>query len=174
MSGHANICAATQTKVPESRYNADAFHNPSKGRMNTSITEGGHFIAQDVAAWDAAFFNIPQQEALAIDPQQRMMMEVTYEAFENAGLPIEKIAGTETGVFVGSFTNDYREMLFRDAEAAPRYTATGAGSELLSNRLSWFYDLRGPSMTIGTACSSSLVAVHQVCCHTPSKTKSNS
>lgn len=132
--------------------------------MNTSITEGGHFIAQDVAAWDAAFFNIPQQEALAIDPQQRMMMEVTYEAFENAGLPIEKIAGTETGVFVGSFTNDYREMLFRDAEAAPRYTATGAGSELLSNRLSWFYDLRGPSMTIGTACSSSLVAVHQVCC----------
>jgi acyl transferase domain-containing protein len=92
-----------------------------------------------------------------------MMMEVTYEALENAGLPVEEIAGTQTGCFVGSFTNDYREMLFRDAETAPRYAGTGAGSELLSNRLSWFYDLRGPSMTLGTACSSSLVAIHQAC-----------
>ena len=116
-----------------------------------------------MAAFDAAFFNISQAEAQAIDPQQRMMMEVTYEALENAGLPIETIAGTETGCFVGSFTNDYREMLFRDAEAAPRYAGTGAGSELLSNRVSWFFDLRGPSMTLGTACSSSLVAVHQAC-----------
>ncbi|KAE9372739.1 putative polyketide synthase, partial [Stipitochalara longipes BDJ] len=154
---------STQSKIPKSRFNVDAFYNPTKGRTNTTITEGGHFIAQDVAAFDAAFFNINQSEAGAIDPQQRMMMEVTYEALENAGLPIKEIAGTQTGCFVGSFTNDYREMLFRDAETAPRYTGTGAGSELLSNRLSWFYDLRGPSMTLGTACSSSLVAVHQAC-----------
>jgi len=153
---------ATHSKVPD-RFNGDAFHHPTKGKLNTTITQTGHFLAQDVAAFDANFFNISQNEAQAIDPQQRMMLEVTYEAFENAGLPIEAVAGTETGCFVGSFTSDYREMLFRDIETAPRYAGTGAGSELLSNRLSWFYDLRGPSMTLGTACSSSLVAVHQAC-----------
>ena len=68
-----------------------------------------------------------------------------------------------TGCFIGAFTNDYREIMFRDPDAAPRYAATGAGAELLSNRLSWFYDLRGPSVTMGTACSSGLVALHLAC-----------
>jgi acyl transferase domain-containing protein len=135
--------------------------------LNKTVTRVGHFLAQDVTAFDAAFFSINQIEAIAIDPQQRMMMEVTYEALENAGIPIKAIAGTKTGCFVGSFNSDYREMLFRDPEAAPKYASTGAGNELLSNRLSWFYDLRGPSMTLGTACSSSLVAVHQACIIVP-------
>ncbi|KAK4695141.1 hypothetical protein P7C71_g2555, partial [Lecanoromycetidae sp. Uapishka_2] len=98
-----------------------------------------------------------------MDPQQRLMLEVAYEAFENAGLPLEAIAGTDTSCYIGNFTTDYRETIFRDPDSAPVYSVSGSGQELISNRVSWFYDLRGPSFTLGTACSSSLVALHQGC-----------
>ena len=145
------------------RFNVGSFHSTTKGKLNTSTPRGAHFLRQDVAAFDANFFNINQTEALAMDPQQRIMLEIAYEAFESAGLPLETIAGTDTSCFVGNFTNDYREMLFRDPDSAPLYSLSGSGSELISNRISWFYDLRGPSFTLGTACSSSLVALHQGC-----------
>ena len=98
-----------------------------------------------------------------MDPQQRFMLEIAYEAFENAGLPLDAVAGTDTGCFMGNFTTDYRELLFRDPDSAPLYAVTGSGSELNSNRVSWFFDLRGPSFTLNTACSSGLVALHQGC-----------
>jgi len=98
-----------------------------------------------------------------MDPQQRFMLEISYEAFENAGIPMEKLAGTQTGCYVGGFTQDWREMQFRDPDSAPLYAFPGIGIELLANRLSWFYDLRGPSMTLETACSSSLVSLHIAC-----------
>ena len=120
-------------------------------------------MRQDVAAFDANFFSISHNEAMAMDPNQRFMLEVAYEAFENAGLPLETIAGTNTSCYIGNYTSDYREMLFRDSEAMRLYSMSGLGSELISNRVSWFYDLRGPSFTLGTACSSSLVAIHQGC-----------
>ena len=142
------------------RFNMDGFHGT---RINTSTPKGGHFLSQDVAAFDANFFSISQNEAMAMDPQQRLMLEVAYEAFENAGLPLEAIAGTDTSCYIGNYNTDYREMLFRDPDTAPLYSMSGSGSELLSNRVSWFYDLRGPSFTLGTACSSSLVALHQGC-----------
>lgn len=151
------------SKIPPERWNVDSFHDPLKKRLNTSVTEGGHFLKQNIAAFDANFFNISQNEAQAIDPQQRMMLEVAYEALENSGIALDKIAGTQTGCFVGQFTSDYREALFRDVDSAPRYAGTGAGPELLSNRLSWFYDLKGPSLTTNTACSSGLVALHLAC-----------
>lgn len=91
------------------------------------------------------------------------MLEVSYEAMENAGVSMQALAGTQTGCFIGAFTNDYREMMFRDPDVQPRYAASGAGAELLANRVSWFYDLRGPSVTMGTACSSGLVALHLAC-----------
>jgi zearalenone synthase (highly reducing iterative type I polyketide synthase) len=98
-----------------------------------------------------------------MDPTARMLLEVTYEALENAGLPIERLTGSDTSCYVGCFTRDYHEMLMRDAETAPLYAGTGTGFSLLSNRVSWFYDLRGPSMTLDTACSSSLVGLHLAC-----------
>lgn len=98
-----------------------------------------------------------------MDPQQRIMLEVAYEAFENAGLSLKAIAGSDTSCYVGNFTADYREMTFRDMDTATRYSLSGTGTEIISNRISWFYDLRGPSLTLGTACSSSLVALHQGC-----------
>ena len=83
-----------------------------------------------------------------MDPQQRIMLEIVYEAFENACLPIEDIAGTDTGCYMGNFMTDYREMMFRDPESAPRYSMSGSGQELISNRVSWFYDLKGPSLLL--------------------------
>jgi acyl transferase domain-containing protein len=91
------------------------------------------------------------------------MMEVAYEALEHAGLPLEKIAGTKTGVFMGSFTSDYREGMIRDPDNVPGNTATASPTTALSARISWLWDLRGPSFTLDTACSSSLVALHLAC-----------
>ena len=145
------------------RYNVDAFHSDRDGKINTSRPRGAHFLQEDISAFDASFFTINENEAIAMDPQQRIMLEVAYEAFENAGLALENVAGTNTSCYVGLFTHDYRDILLRDPDAAPRYGMSGTGYELISNRLSWFYDLRGPSFTLGTACSSSLVALHQGC-----------
>ncbi|GJC89470.1 highly reducing polyketide synthase ZEA2 [Colletotrichum liriopes] len=114
-------------------------------------------------AFDAAFFNINAGEALALDPQQRFVMEVTYEALESAGLTIDAVSGSRTGCYVGSSSSDYRDSIARDTEISPRYAALGINTEMLSNRTSWFYNMKGPSMTVATACSSSLVAIHMAC-----------
>ena len=98
-----------------------------------------------------------------MDPQHRMMIEVTYEALDKAGLSLQEIAGTRTGVFMGHFTSDYREMIFKDPESAPTYTASGTCKTSLANRISWLFDLQGPSFSLDTACSSSLVALHLAC-----------
>ncbi|TVY76085.1 Highly reducing polyketide synthase, partial [Lachnellula suecica] len=145
------------------RWNVDAFHHTVRGRVNTSAAKGAHFLDQDLGAFDAGFFNISHNEAIALDPQQRFMLEITYEAFENAGITLDQLAGSQTGCYVGAYTSDWRETQFRDAESAPLYSINGTGFEFLSDKVSWFYDLKGPSMTIDTACSSSLVALHQAC-----------
>ncbi|KAL4936566.1 hypothetical protein BDV06DRAFT_227771 [Aspergillus oleicola] len=149
--------------VPDNRYNVNAFHHEAREKLNTLSACQGHFIQEDVAAFDAPFFNITSQEAIAMDPTARILLEVTYEAIESAGLPIENLAGSDTSCYVGCFTRDWHEMLMRDAETAPMYSGTGTGFSLLSNRISWFYDMRGPSMTLDTACSSSLVGLHLAC-----------
>ncbi len=95
-----------------------------------------------------------------MDPQQRHLLEVSYEALENAGIPLSKLAGTNTGVFVGGSNSDYRTQLYQDLENLPMFEPTGNEASLLSNRLSYTYDLKGPSMTVDTACSSSLSALH--------------
>ncbi len=95
-----------------------------------------------------------------MDPQQRHLLEVSYEALENAGIPMRKLAGTKTGVFVGGSNSDYRTHIYQDLENLPMFEATGNESSLLSNRLSYTYDLKGPSLTLDTACSSSLSALH--------------
>ncbi|CRG92673.1 Nonribosomal peptide synthetase 14 [Talaromyces islandicus] len=139
-----------------------AFHYPGK-KTNTSLPRGAHFFKDDIAEFDANFFNISKVEAESIDPQQRMVMETTFEALENAGITIDKVAGTRAGVWMANFTSDYREMLYRDSETAPMYTLSGASNTSTSNRVSWFFDLKGPSFTLNTACSSSMVATHLAC-----------
>ena len=96
-----------------------------------------------------------------MDPQQRLVLEIAYEAFENAGLTIDQISGSNTGVYVGQWSSDYQEMLLRDADFPPIYQASGVGAAIASNRVSYCFNLRGPSMTLDTGCSASMVALHQ-------------
>ncbi|KAK4059825.1 uncharacterized protein Triagg1_10981 [Trichoderma aggressivum f. europaeum] len=151
------------SKVPLDRWNNDGFYSGKKGRQNINTTERAHFLNGDISAFDANFFSLSRPDAIAMDPQQRLMLEVSYEAFENAGLPLDRLAGSKTGCFVGSFSHDWREMQFHDPDSAPTYGLSGMQAEMLANRLSWFFDLRGPSITLETACSSSLVGLHIAC-----------
>lgn len=96
-----------------------------------------------------------------MDPQQRLVLEIAYEAFENAGLTIEQLSGSNTGVYVGLWASDYQEILTRDTEFSPTYQVTGVGAAIASNRVSYCFNLKGPSFTLDTGCSASLVALHQ-------------
>jgi acyl transferase domain-containing protein len=149
--------------VPNERYNVDAFHQEGATYPNHLAADGAHFLEQDVTSFDAPFFGITAEEAKAMDPQARMLLECTFEALENAGLSVESVNGTDTGCWVGSFCRDYQDMLMGDVEASPMYPGTGTGFSLLSNRISWYYNLKGPSMSLDTACSSSLVGLHLAC-----------
>ncbi|KAH6680488.1 hypothetical protein B0J14DRAFT_683803, partial [Halenospora varia] len=151
------------SEFPKDRVNIDGFYHPSGNRQGSICFKGGHFLKGDIAAWDAPFFSITSHEAAAMDPQQRILLEVSYEAFENAGIPMESLPGSSTGVYCGSFVKDYEQIVLRDADDSPQYAATGNGIAIMSNRISWFYDLKGPSMTLDTGCSASLVGIHLAC-----------
>lgn len=122
--------------------------------------QGGHFLCEDPAYFDASFFNITKQELMTLDPQQRLVMENVYHALENAGISMADAVGSNTSVFVSGFNHDYMGILNSDPETALKYKPTGVTNAVLSNRVSWFFNFKGPSMTIDTACSSSLVALH--------------
>ncbi len=147
------------------RFNAEAFYHPIgiSPRQNVIPSQGGYFLKQDIYVFDAAFFNITAAEAMALDPRQRIAMEVAYEALENAGMPLQKVAGTQTACFMGSSMSDYRDAVARDFAHFPKYHILGSSDEMISNRISHFLDIHGPSATVQTACSSSLVATHLAC-----------
>ncbi|KAI4170959.1 MAG: hypothetical protein LQ343_004617 [Gyalolechia ehrenbergii] len=151
------------TEIPKDRFNIDAFYHPDGERKGSMNLRSAHFLKQDPSLFDAPFFSIAPNEARSMDPQQRLALEVAYEALENAGIRLEDVVGSNTSCYVGCFTHDYTDMAFHDAENSHMYQATGTGSAILSNRISWFYDLKGPSITLDTACSSSLVALHLAC-----------
>jgi acyl transferase domain-containing protein len=109
------------------------------------------------------FFGISPREAAQMDPQQRLLLELVWHAAEDAGIPTAKLAGTTTGVYVGASTTDYSDLRLGDPASGDTYSMTGGTLSILANRLSYVYDLRGPSLTIDTACSSSLVALHHAC-----------
>lgn len=123
----------------------------------------GCFLEEDVSLFDAPFFSMTAQEAAGMDPMQRLMLEVAYESLENAGIPMQSLPGTMTSVYCGCFTGDYGDLANSDIYDAAPYQATGKGKAMLSNRVSWFFDLRGSSFTVDTACSSSLYALHLAC-----------
>ncbi|KAI0474037.1 hypothetical protein GGR56DRAFT_696770 [Xylariaceae sp. FL0804] len=148
---------------PKDRFNQDGFHHPSPERGGNFNAGGGHFLKQGMGEFDAPFFNITPTEAKALDPQQRLQLESAYEALENAGITLERVSGSKTGVFIGTSNHDYEHMLWKDPESLPLYHAVGVSASIMANRISYFFNLRGPSVTTDTACSSTLVALHQAC-----------
>lgn len=147
--------------IPSSRFNIKAFYHVNGERSGCTNATNAYLLSEDYRAFDASFFNINPREAEAIDPQQRLLLETVYEGIEASGYTIEQLQGSSTAVYVGLMTADFNELMLKDVEKLPTYFATGSARSIVSNRLSYFYDWRGPSMTIDTACSSSLVAVHQ-------------
>jgi acyl transferase domain-containing protein len=117
----------------------------------------------DPKQFDASFFQIPKIDAIAMDPQQRQLLEVVYECLENAGIPLEKLDGQAIGCFVGSYAVDYADIQARDPDDRAPSVTIGVGRAILSNRISHFLNIHGPSMTIDTACSGSLVGVDVAC-----------
>jgi acyl transferase domain-containing protein len=151
------------SEVPDDRWSVEELYdrNPAAaGKMNT---RWGGFL-RDIDRFDAAFFGISPREAMHIDPQQRLLMETTWEALEDAGLAVEKLAGQRVGVFVGMSSCDYgHQQLSHIDDISDGYAITGSALSIGANRLSYLFDFRGPSLVIDTACSSSLLAVYEAC-----------
>jgi acyl transferase domain-containing protein/NADPH:quinone reductase-like Zn-dependent oxidoreductase/acyl carrier protein len=150
------------TEVESGRWARSAFLHPSKNHPGSSYTFAAGSIG-DVAGFDAGFFAISPREAALMDPQHRLLLEMSWETFENAGIRPGTVRGSDCGVYVGISTTDYSWRMADDMAAIDSSFATGNTSSIAANRLSYFFDLRGPSMAIDTACSSSLVAFHQAC-----------
>ncbi|MEU2900748.1 SDR family NAD(P)-dependent oxidoreductase [Streptomyces sp. NPDC001273] len=148
------------TDIPPERYDIDAVYDPTPRTPGRTVSRWGGLL-RDIDAFDAEFFGVSPREADRMDPQQRLLLEVAYEALEDAGQPLPRIAGTDTGVFIGQLGGDYWHLQYDNRDQLDLYAMTGAASRAItSGRLSYAFDLRGPSFTVDTACSSALVAVH--------------
>src|SRR6202158_5506673 len=150
------------TEVPTERFSLDTFYDPDPQAPGKMSTRWGGFLEQ-VDQFDPHFFGISPREAARMDPQQRLLLEVAWEALEDAGQVRERLAGSQTGVFIGISNNDYGRIQFSDPSLIDAYAGTGNALSIAANRLSYLNDFRGPSIAIDTACSSSLVAVHLAC-----------
>ncbi|KAH6844804.1 hypothetical protein B0I37DRAFT_446777 [Chaetomium sp. MPI-CAGE-AT-0009] len=142
------------------RFDADGFFHPEGRHHGTANVQHAHLLDEDFRLFDAGFFGIKPVEAESIDPLQRLLLETVYESLENAGLPIERLHGSDTAFYAGVMATDYTDLLMRDVDTIPQYFATATARSIISNRVSYVFDWHGPSMTIDTACSSSMLALH--------------
>ncbi|MDB5910423.1 MAG: Ketoacyl-synt- protein [Massilia sp.] len=170
---------STWSPIPKDRFNAAAYHHPNPEKKGALNSQGGYFLSQDLEMFDAGFFDMTKKEAqtmgtclpgfgfgvtvaltLTQDPIQRVLLECSYEAFENAGIPKEEIAGKKVGVFIGLPDMEHRMGNLRDLEDVPMYDPTGAQGAFLAGRIAYYFDLHGPTLAVDTACSSSMQALH--------------
>ncbi|KAL8303319.1 hypothetical protein RB600_006977 [Gaeumannomyces tritici] len=154
---------SAMTDVPADRWSAEGYYTADSGKPGMNNVEGAHFVKEDVSLFDAPFFSITPTEARSMDPHQRWLLECSYRAFENAGMSLEQVAGSDTTVHMGCWSGEFNSLSHHDHELHTPYFLTGTGNALIANRVSWFFDLRGSSATIDTGCSSSMVALHQAC-----------
>jgi len=150
------------TEVPKERWDIDAYYDRDPSAPGKTYSRWGGFI-DGVDRFDAAFFGVSRREAESMDPQQRILLEVAWEAIEDAGIDADRLRGSRAGVFVGITSREYAELFRGSLHGADAYTVTGNGQCFASGRLSYLFDLQGPSLVVDTACSSSLVAVDLAC-----------
>ncbi|MEZ4867757.1 MAG: type I polyketide synthase [Caldilineaceae bacterium] len=149
-------------EVPASRWDIDAYYDPEPGAPGKMYTRQGAFL-DEVTEFDPLFFGISPREALAIDPQQRLLLEVCWEALENANLVPDTLFGSQTGVFVGMYSNEYGQLLAQSNPEIAAHFGTGNANSVAAGRISYTFGLTGPCLVVDTACSSSLLAVHLAC-----------
>ncbi len=151
----------TVGEMPWMRWGIDDLYNPDPSAAGKVSTRYGAFL-DDIARFDARFFGVAAREALSMDPQQRVLLEVTSEALEHAGLRSEDIEGSQTGVFVGLMFHDYASLTV-ELEHFDGYVMTGSSGCVAAGRVSYLLGLKGPSLAVDTGCSSSLVSLHLAC-----------
>jgi acyl transferase domain-containing protein len=152
------------TDIPADRWDVEAMFDPNPDARAKSYTRWGGFL-DDVDRFDPAFFGISPREALSMDPQQRILLEVAWEALEDAAIAAPDLAGTATGVFIGMIGTEYSALALRGGvmDDVDAYFASGVAHSIAAGRLAYALDLRGPAVAVDTACSSSLVSTHMAC-----------
>ena len=150
------------SEVPADRWNINSLYDADSGAPGKMITRWGGFLAQ-VDQFDPQFFGISPREAQSVDPQQRLVLEVSWEALERAGIAADNLSGSQTGVFLGAGNSDYSLLAVKSPDSMPAaglHRVTGSAINIIAGRVSYTLGLRGPSMVVDTACSSALVALH--------------
>ncbi|MGC2652414.1 MAG: polyketide synthase, partial [Mycobacterium sp.] len=150
------------SEVPVDRWDADAFYDPDPFAPGRMASKWGAFLP-DVAGFDADFFGIAPREAEAMDPQQRVLLEVAWEALEHAGIAPDGLSGTRAAVMMGVYYNEYQTTSAANPDSIDAYSATGNAHSVTVGRIAYLLGLRGPAVAVDTACSSSLVSVHLAC-----------
>ncbi|KAK3357945.1 polyketide synthase [Lasiosphaeria hispida] len=149
-----------QQEFTEPRFAAKAFYHPALERPGSVVASSGFLLDEDPRLFDPAFFGITDVEAESMDASQRKLLEVTYEAFENAGETWESVSNRRIGVFVGDISFDNYVSQTRDWDYSGKYSATGAFPNILANRLHYVFNLKGPSVVLNSACTSAMYALH--------------
>jgi acyl transferase domain-containing protein/NADPH:quinone reductase-like Zn-dependent oxidoreductase/acyl carrier protein len=150
------------SEVDDERWSTRFYYHPNRNEPGKSYTWSAGLIS-GVDLFEPSFFGISPREAAQMDPQQRLLLELVWHALEDAGIPPSRLAGNAVGVYVGASATDYSDLRLGDPSGADSYFMTGSTLSILANRVSYVFDLRGPSLAIDTACSSSLVALHHAC-----------
>ncbi len=150
------------TKIPANRWPVAELEHSNRSEPGRSVSYAAGVLS-DIDKFDAAFFGISPREAAWLDPQQRLLLEMAYEAMEDSGIRPSSLAGSSCGVYIGISGLDYGQHALEDLASISAYVMTGNTLSIAANRLSYFFDLRGPSMAVDTACSSALVALHHAC-----------
>jgi len=150
------------TQIGAERWAVDVLKHSKRSEAGRSVTFSAGVLSR-VDEFDAGFFGISPREAAWMDPQQRLLLELAWEAMENGGIPASRLAGSDCAVYVGISGMDYGVRALDDLASVSAHTMTGNTLSIAANRLSYVFDLHGPSMAVDTACSSSLVALHQAC-----------
>ena len=150
------------TQTPVERWDSQGLYDADPDRPGKTYSCHGGFIL-GVDEFDAEFFGITPREAESMDPQHRILLELSWEALEHAGIAPSELAGTATGVFIGLCNTDYGRLLLETRNDIDAYSSFGLAGSLAAGRISYFLDAKGPSLVVDTACSSSLMAVHLAC-----------